>query len=46
MIAHVEASIAAIEAEIATALEPFRAAVARLVTIPGGQHNDRRDCRG
>jgi transposase len=35
MIAHVEASIAAIETAIATALEPFRAAVARLVTIPG-----------
>jgi transposase len=35
MIEHVEASVAAIEAEIATALEPFRAAVAQLVTIPG-----------
>jgi transposase len=35
MIEHVEASIAAIEAEIATALAPFRAAVAHLVTIPG-----------
>jgi transposase len=35
MIAHVEASIAAIEAEIATALAPFQGAVNRLVTIPG-----------
>jgi transposase len=35
MIVHVETSIAALETEIATALEPFRAAVARLVTIPG-----------
>lgn len=35
MIGHVEASIAAIEAEIAAALGTFREAVDRLVTIPG-----------
>lgn len=35
LIGSVEASVAAIEAEIAAALEPFRGAVARLVTIPG-----------
>jgi transposase len=35
LIAHVEASVAAIETEIATALAPFRGAVDRLVTIPG-----------
>lgn len=35
LIGSVEASVAAIEAEIAAALESFRGAVARLVTIPG-----------
>jgi transposase len=35
LIDELEASIAAIEAEIATALGPFHGAVARLVTIPG-----------
>jgi transposase len=35
MIAHAEASIVAIEAEIATALEAFRGVITRLVTIPG-----------
>lgn len=35
LIASVEASVAAIEVEIAAALESFRGAVARLVTIPG-----------
>lgn len=35
LIDHVEASVAAIEAEITTALGPFRGAVDRLVTIPG-----------
>jgi transposase len=35
LIGSVEASVAAIEAEIATALEAFRGGVDRLVTIPG-----------
>lgn len=35
VIASLEASVATIEREIAAALEPFRPAVARLVTIPG-----------
>lgn len=35
LIDHVEASVAAIEAEITTALGAFRGAVDRLVTIPG-----------
>lgn len=35
LIASVEASVATIDAEIAAALAPFRAAVARLVTVPG-----------
>lgn len=35
LIASLEASVAALEAEIAAALEPFRTAVDRLVTMPG-----------
>jgi transposase len=35
LVASVEASVAAIEDEIAVALAPFRGAVARLLTIPG-----------
>jgi transposase len=35
LIESVEASVAAIEAEIAAALAPFRAAVDRLLTVPG-----------
>jgi transposase len=38
LIASIEASVAALDEEIATALQPFHAAVACLVTVPGISH--------